>query len=132
MKFPEVELPCNRKFGFFFSFVFLIVAAYFLYIQSLIVSSALLIVSLIFLVTALFNADLLLPFNKIWTRFGLLLGMIISPIVMAVIFFGLITPYGIVMRIMGRDALFLKRTKNMSYWIIRSQSQPQTDFKQQF
>ena len=73
MKFPEVELPCNRKFGFFFSAIFFIVSAYFLYIQSQIVASALFVVALLFLVTTLFNADVLLPLNKLWMGFGLIL-----------------------------------------------------------
>ena len=132
MKFPEVDLPSNRKFGFFFSAIFFTVSAYFLYIQSQIVASALFVVALLFLVTTLLNADVLLPLNKLWMGFGLILSIIISPIIMGVIFFGLITPYGIVMRLMGRDELRLKRTTSVTHWILRSQSSPQTDFKQQF
>ena len=131
MNFSEVNLPSNRKFGFFFSVVFFVVAAYFLYIQSQIVASGLFVVALILFITTLFNSDVLLPLNKLWMRFGLFLGMIINPIIMAFIFFGLITPYGIVMRMMGRDELRLRKTIE-SHWILRSQSSPQTDFKQQF
>ena len=132
MNFPQVELPSNRKFGFFFCIVFFIASAYFFYIQSQIFASVLFVLAFLFFIITLFNPDVLLPLNKLWMRFGLLLGMIISPIVMAVIFFGLITPYGIVMRIMGRDELRLKRTKSVRLWIPRSQSSPQTDFKHQF
>ena len=65
-------------------------------------------------------------------RFGLLLGRVISPIILGIIFFGLITPYSIVIRIFGRDELRLRISKNKTHWITRSQSSPQTDFKRQF
>ena len=96
------------------------------------IASALFVLSFFFIVTTFFNADLLMPLNKLWMQLGFVLGMIVSPIVMAVIFFGLITPFGIVTRIMGRDELRLGRKKKESYWILCSQNFPQTDFKQQF
>ena len=65
-------------------------------------------------------------------RIGFVLGMIINPIVMAFIFFGLITPYSIVMRIIGRDELRLRKTTNKSYWIFREHNSSQIDFKRQF
>jgi len=132
MKFTEVELPSNRKFGFFFSLVFFVLAAYFIYIQSQQLALTMLLVSSLFLIIALFKANLLLPLNKLWMRFGFLLGRIISPIVLSIIFFGLITPYSIVIRIFGRDELHLRKVKNRSHWIRRSQDSPQTDFKRQF
>ena len=65
-------------------------------------------------------------------RVGYVLGIIISPIVMAFIFFGLITPYSIVMRIIGRDELRLIKTVNKSYWILREHKSSQIDFRRQF
>ncbi len=132
MKYQQIELPSNRKFGFFFSLVFFILATYFIYIQSKAIALAMLLVASLFLVIAFFKADLLLPLNKIWMRFGLLLGRVISPIILGIIFFGLITPYSIVIRIFGRDELRLRISKNKTHWITRSQSSPQTDFKRQF
>ena len=132
MKYQQVELPSNRKFGLFFSSVFFILAAYFIYAQSKTIALVMLLVALLFLVIAFFKADLLLPLNKIWMRFGLLLGRVISPIILGIIFFGLITPYSIVIRIFGRDELRLRISKNKTHWITRSQSSPQTDFKRQF
>ena len=83
--------------------------------------------------TTVINAKLLLPLNKIWMRFGFLLGSIINPIVLGIIFFVLFTPYGIVMRIFGRDELRLKKVINKkSHWVLRSETQPQTDFRKQF
>ena len=65
-------------------------------------------------------------------QFGILLGKIINPIILGIIFFGIFTPYSIIMKIIGRDELRLKRIHNNSYWIIRRKSSPQTDFKKQF
>jgi len=132
MEFSEIELPSNQKFGFFFTFIFAVVAAYFYY--SAIVSWTYMFVAtaLLFLLITLIKSDALLPLNKLWMRFGLFLGLLISPIVIGFIFFGLITPYGIVMRIFGRNALNLKKIKKKSYWIIRPKLLTQTNFNQQF
>ena len=131
MKLFDINLPSNKKFGFFFTVIFLIITAYFFHLDSKIIASTMFVLALTFLIITLNRPKLLFPLNKLWMRFGLLLGMIINPIVMGIIFFGLITPYSIIMRIMGRDVLYLRKT-NKSHWVSRSQSLPQTDFKQQF
>ena len=133
MIFPEVELPSNRKFGIFFSVIFIIIAAvFYFYFLNLSVAFVLLVLSLITFIITYLNPNILLPFNKLWMRFGVLLGMIISPIIMGLIFFGLFTPYSIVIRMMGRDELHLKFDSKKSHWIDRCQNSPQTDFKKQF
>ena len=132
MKFSEVELPSNKKFGFFFTFIFTLVAVYFSSTTNLKWTYAFSIVALLFLLITLFISDALLPLNKLWLRFALLLGMIISPIVLGIIFFGLVTPYALVMKMFGRDELRLKIKKNQKHWKDRSQSMPQVDFTQQF
>ena len=132
MKLTDIELPSNKKFGFFFSAVFLVVGTYFFFIERQTFASILFGIALVFLITTVFKAESLMPLNKLWMRFGILLGMIISPIVLAFIFFGLITPYGIFMRLIGRDELRLKRKTNKSYWIHRSKRFQETNFKQQF
>jgi len=132
MKFTEIKLPSNKKFGYFFSLFFLIISSYFIYSSNHTIGIISAIVATLFLATTLLNADLLLPLNKIWMNFGVLLGMIISPIVLGVIFFGLFTPYSFIMSIIGRDELNLKYTKKESHWIYRSQAIRQTNFKQQF
>ena len=132
MKFTEIKLPSNKKFGYFFSLFFLIISSYFIYSSNHTIGIILAIFATLFLATTLLNADLLLPLNKIWMYFGVLLGMIISPIVLGIIFFGLFTPYSLIMSIIGRDELNLKYTKKESHWIYRSQAIQQTNFKQQF
>ena len=132
MNFSEIELPSNRKFGFFFTFVFVVTAAYFYYSAN--VSWAYLFVAkaLIFLLITLIKSDALIPLNKLWMRFGILLGMIISPIVLGIIFFGLFTPIAMFMRLSGRDELRLKFTQKASHWISRSELIKSKSFKHQF
>ena len=116
MKFSEIELPSNRKFGYFFTGVFALVGLYFFIENSTTISLTLFVVSALFLAVTLVNADLLLPLNKLWMRFGLLLGMIISPIVLGIIYFGLFTPISLVTRAFGRDELRLKLNRRRSHW----------------
>tara|TARA_B100001059_G_C17280694_1_gene308092 strand:- start:91 stop:489 length:399 start_codon:yes stop_codon:yes gene_type:complete len=132
VKFSEVELPSNRKFGFFFTFVFTLVAVYFFTTTNLQWTYAFSITALFFLLITLIKSEALLPLNKLWMRFALLLGMIISPVVLGIIFFGLVTPYALVMKMFGRDELRLKIKKNQTNWKKRSQIKPQTDFTKQF
>ena len=132
MKFSEVELPSNRKFGFFFTFVFAVAAAYFFYSVKMTWVYTFITSALIFMVVTLVKSDALLPLNKLWMRFGLLLGMIVSPIVLGVIFFGLFTPIAILMRLSGRDELRLKFSQKGSHWITRSEPIKSGSFKHQF
>ena len=132
MKFSDIELPSNKKFGFFFTFVFAILAFYFLFIDSILWAQALAILAVFFLLITVIIPQALLPLNKLWMRLGLLLGMIVSPIVLGIIFFGLVAPYGVVMRMFGRDELRLKFTKKSSHWISRSESIKSDSFKNQF
>ena len=115
MKFSEIELPSNRKFGFFFTFVFVVAATYFYNSVNVIWTYVFIAAALIFLLVTLVKSDALLPLNKLWMRFGLLLGMIVSPIVLGIIFFGLFTPIAFVMRLSGRDELRLKFLKKPSH-----------------
>ena len=132
MKFAEVELPSNRKFGFFFTFLFLIAAGYFYINNSTIVAYVFFILAVAFYLVTLLRAIILLPLNKLWMRFGLLLGMIVSPIVLGIIFFGLFTPIALLMRLSGRDELRLKFKSITSHWISRSEPIQANSFKNQF
>ena len=78
----QLQLPSNMKFGSFFTVVFLIVALYFLWSGSVVTGILFAIVAGIFAVVTFLKSELLLPLNKLWMRFGLLLGMIVSPIVL--------------------------------------------------
>ena len=86
--------------------------------------------SVIFLILGITNSNLLLPANKIWFKFGIFLGKIISPLVMGIIFFLVITPIGLILRIFGKDVLKLKFSNDKSYWIDKDGSK--SKMKNQF
>mgnify|MGYP001385816044 CR=1 FL=1 len=107
----------NKNFGIVFFIVFLIIGLYPLINQDGIRIWAI-IVSLIFLILGLINSNLLTPLNKLWIKFGILLGNIISPLVLGIIFFLVVLPTGLLMRILKKNFLGLKFDKNLkSYWI---------------
>jgi len=128
----EIHLPSNKKFGFFFTFLFALVAFYFFYLENIYWGYSFIGMSSILLLITLIKSDTLLPLNKLWMRFGLLLGMIVSPIILGIIFFGLFTPIAILMRLAGRDELRLKFVKRASHWISRQESIKSESFKHQF
>tara|TARA_Y100000590_G_scaffold388318_1_gene462594 strand:+ start:594 stop:977 length:384 start_codon:yes stop_codon:yes gene_type:complete len=115
----KIKLPTNRNFGIVFSIVFIIIAIFPLLNQNDIRYWSL-IISIIFLFLAIIKSEILTPLNKIWFKFGILLGKVISPIVMGVIFFFVITPIGVFMRLIGKDILNIKKNQNKSYWSKRA------------
>ena len=129
MNQDDIKIGSNRSFGIVFFIVFLIISIYpLLHGENIRVWS--LIISFIFLVLGLLNSKLLNPLNKIWFKFGLLLGKIISPIVMGIIFFLVVTPIALFMRLLKKDLLNLKFNKKNTYWI--EKSGPKSKMKNQF
>ena len=125
----DIKIGSNRSFGIVFFIVFLTISIYpLLNSEGIRVWS--LIISLTFLVLGLLNSKLLNPLNKIWFKFGLLLGKIISPIIMGVIFFFVVTPIALLMKLLQKDLLNLKFNKNKTYWI--EKSGPKSNMKNQF
>ena len=125
----EINISSNRSFGIVFFVVFLIIALYPLnYGGDLRIWSAL--ISSIFLVLGLLNSKILNPLNKFWFKFGIFLGKIISPLIMGIIFFLVVTPIGLIMKLLGKDLLNLKYNKNKSYWI--EKKGPKSKMKNQF
>jgi len=127
------QLPSNRKFGYFFTFIFAVLAAYFLYTESTVFFYSFSITSVLFFTVTLVHAEFLRPLNRLWMAFGLLLGKIVSPVVMGIIFFGLFSPISLLMRLLGRDELRLKLNKRTSHWRIRNHADGiNNHFKNQF
>ena len=125
----DVKLGSNKSFGIVFFIVFFIISFYpLIYNENIRLWS--LIISLIFLVLGLFNSKILTPLNIIWFRFGILLGKIFSPIIMGIIFFCVVTPIGLILRIFGKDVLDLKFTNKKSYWV--EKGGPKSKMKNQF
>ena len=125
----DIKIGSNRSFGIVFFVVFLLIAFYPL-INSQDLRLWSLIVSFIFLVLGLLNSKVLTPLNKLWFKFGILLGKVIAPLIMGIIFFLVVTPIGFLMRLSGKDVLNLKYNKNKSYWI--EKSGPKSKMKNQF
>ena len=125
----NIKISSNRSFGIVFFFVFLIIALY-----PIINSGELrlwsLLISIIFLILGLINSKILTPLNKIWFKFGLLLGKIISPIIMSIIFFCVVTPIGLFMRLLKKDILNLKFSNLNTYWI--KKEGPKSKMRNQF
>tara|TARA_Y100000590_G_C15610660_1_gene973698 strand:- start:378 stop:752 length:375 start_codon:yes stop_codon:yes gene_type:complete len=116
-----MKISSTRQFGILFFIVFLIIGLWpLLNYQEIRLWS--LIIALIFLLVSIIKPILLEPLNKLWIKFGNLLGKIVSPIVMAIIFFTIMTPIGLFMRLKGSDLLKLKFSKNKSYWIKREKN----------
>ena len=125
----DVKIGSNRSFGIVFFLVFLLISIYPL-INNESIRIWSLVVSLIFLGLGILNSNLLLPLNKLWFKFGILLGKVISPIIMGIIFFLVVTPIGILMRLIGKDVLKLKYSDYKSYWI--EKTGPKSKMKNQF
>ena len=109
------KIGSNRSFGIVFFIVFLIVSLWPL-LNSNEIRIWSLIVSIIFLTLGLINSKALTPLNKLWFKFGIFLGNIISPIVMGIIYFVVVTPIALLLKVINKDVLSLKKTKNSSYW----------------
>jgi len=126
----EIKISSNRNFGLVFFFVFLIVSLWPL-INEGSPRYWSIVIAVIFLILGLLNSKLLTPLNKLWFKFGLFLGSIISPIIMGIIFFLVIAPTGLVIKLMGKDLLDKKyNNKKKSYWINRTKTK--NTMKQQF
>ena len=125
----DIKIGSNRSFGIVFFVVFLIIATY-----PLINGDELrlwsLIISIVSLFLGLVNSKILNPLNKLWFKFGIFLGKIISPLVMGIIFFLVVTPIGLLMRLLNKDLLNLRFNNNTSYWI--EKTEPKSKMKNQF
>ena len=126
----KITIPSNRSFGLVFFVVFLIVALWPLKsgedfrLWSL-------TLSIIFLILGVLNSKFLTPLNKLWIKFGFFLGAIVSPIVMGIVYFLIVTPIGLFMRFLGKDLLKKNKVKNApTYWTKRDKHK--SSMKKQF
>ncbi len=127
------EYPTNRKFGLFFALLFTVVGVYLYHLEKTFISNFLFSLAAIFFLIAFVKPALLAPLNLAWAKFGLVLGLVISPIIIAIIFFGLITPVGLFLRLCKRDELRLLDEEKDTYWRKRClDTSPKHNFEQQF
>ena len=129
MKNSKIKISSNKSFGIVFFTVFFIIAIWPL-LNGYEIRYWSLIISIIFLLLGILNSKILTPLNKIWFKIGILLGNVISPIVMSIIFFLVVTPTSLIMKLFGKDILGIKKNRSKSYWI--EKSGPKSKMKNQF
>ena len=125
----KIKVSSNKSFGIVFSIFFLLISIYPVLNNDPIYYWSLFL-SFVFLVLGLMNSKILSPLNLLWFKFGILLGKIVSPIVMGIIFFLVVTPISILLKIFGKDVLNLKFNNNKTYWI--EKNEPKSNMKKQF
>ena len=129
MKNSKIKIGSNKSFGIVFFTVFLIIAIWPL-LNGYEIRYWSLIISIVFLLLGILNSKILTPLNKIWFKFGILLGNVIAPIVMSIIFFLIVTPTSLLMKLFRKDILGIKKNRSKSYWI--EKSGPKSKMKNQF
>ncbi len=125
----DLKVGSNKNFGIVFCIVFILIALYPLTNNDPIRLWAILI-SVVFLILGLLNSKILSPLNLLWFKFGILLGKFISPLIMGIIFFLVVTPIGVLMRLLKKDLLNLKFNNKKTYWI--KNKPEQINMKDQF
>jgi len=125
----EPNQSSNKNFGIVFFIIFMLISLYPL-LNSGNIRFWALIISLIFLFFGILNSQILNPLNKLWFKFGIFLGKIISPLIMAIIFFLVVTPTGLLMKLWRKDLLNLKFNNKKTYWI--EKNGPKSKMKNQF
>ena len=125
----KIKIGSNKSFGIVFAIVFSIISVW-----PLLDGGELrlwsIIIAIIFFILGFFNSNLLTPLNKIWFKFGIFLGNFIAPIIMGVIFFFVVTPIGLFMKVLRKDIINLKKNNKSTYWIEKKQIE--TSMKNQF
>ncbi len=112
----NIKVSSNKSFGIVFFIFFLIVSLYpLIYNGEIRIWS--IFISIIFLILGLLNSVLLSPLNFLWFKLGIFLGKIVSPLIMGLIYFIVVTPIGLIMRIIKKDVLNLRFNNKKSYWV---------------
>ena len=111
----------NKSFGILFFIIFFIYGIWPIFNSNSIRIWSL-VIAVVFFILVLFNSKLLVPLNSIWLKFGELLGKIVSPIAMAFVYFIVITPIAIIIRLLGKDLLNVKFNTRSSYWTSRDEN----------
>jgi len=116
LNYKDIKIGSNRSFGVVFFIVFLLIGLWpILKGNELRIWS--IVISLIFLTLGILNSKILTPFNKVWFRFGIFLGNFISPIIMGIVFFLVVTPTGLIMKLFKKDLINLRKNNSSTYWI---------------
>ena len=116
MNNKDIKIGSNRSFGVVFFVVFLLIGLWPI-LKGNEIRIWSIVISLIFLILGILNSKILTPFNKVWFRFGIFLGNFISPIIMGIVFFLVVTPTGLIMKLLRKDLINLRKNNSSTYWI---------------
>jgi len=116
LNYKDIKIGSNRSFGVVFFVVFLLIGLWPILKGNELRIWAI-VISLIFLILGILNSKILTPFNKVWFRFGIFLGNFISPIIMGIVFFLVVTPTGLIMKLLRKDLINLRKNNSSTYWI---------------
>ena len=116
MNYKDIKIGSNRSFGVVFFIVFLLIGLWPI-LKGNEIRIWSIVISLIFLILGILNSKILTPFNKVWFRFGIFLGNFISPIIMGIVFFLVVTPTGLIMKLFRKDLINLRKNNSSTYWI---------------
>tara|TARA_Y100000992_G_scaffold266879_1_gene205077 strand:- start:297 stop:686 length:390 start_codon:yes stop_codon:yes gene_type:complete len=116
LNYKDIKIGSNRSFGVVFFVVFLLIGLWPILKGNELRIWAI-VISLIFLILGILNSKILTPFNKVWFRFGIFLGNFISPIIMGIVFFLVVTPTGLIMKLFRKDLINLRKNNSSTYWI---------------
>jgi len=116
LNYKDIKIGSNRSFGVVFFVVFLLIGLWPI-LKGNEIRIWSIIISLIFLILGILNSKILTPFNKAWFRFGIFLGNFISPIIMGIVFFLVVTPTGLIMKLFRKDLINLRKNNSSTYWI---------------
>ena len=116
MNYKDIKIGSNRSFGIVFFVVFLLIGLWPI-LKGNEIRIWSIVISLIFLILGILNSKILTPFNKVWFRFGIFLGNFISPIIMGIVFFLVVTPTGLIMKLFRKDLINLRKNNSSTYWI---------------
>ena len=129
MNNDNIKIGSNKSFGIVFFIFFLLISIYPL-LDGGVLKVWSLVISIVFLILGILNSKILTPLNNLWFKLGILLGKVVSPLVMAFVFFAVVTPISLIMKVLKKDLLNTKKNKNASYWIVKSG--PKSKMKNQF
>lgn len=116
MKHKKIKIGSNKSFGIVF-FIFFFILGIWPIVKENEINYFLIVISVIFLLLGLLNSKVLTPINRLWFRLGLFLGNFVAPIIMGLIFFLIVTPIGLIMRLLKKDLINLKMNNEKTYWI---------------
>ena len=114
----NIKINSNKSFGIVFAIIFLIISLWPI-LQNNNIRIWSLIISFIFLILGLINSRFLFPLNRAWFKFGMFLGNFISPVLMVIIFFLIVTPTGLILKLLKKDLINQKKNNDKTYWISR-------------